>query len=260
MLKKNYYKIIIIVILIILLNLIFPYFFSGIIIPFVNTKKKKSTEVVIAHYKEDLSWVDKYIPKEFKVYIYTKSDQKPNCKREYVHKYLDNVGRCDHTYLYHIHSKYGDNNLAENIIFLPGGCDMFLPFPKKLYLLFTLLNNGVFDFYCPNLNYHFYPEVTDYLMEDLVRNGYCSSHQKNRHKDCTINKFKFDNIQEWLDYFDLKKIKYISFTGIFSIKSKIIYRRSKSFYEKMIKHMDYADSTLNGHFLERSWYTIFNPN
>lgn len=251
--------IITVIILLILLNMIFPFFFSGLFMPLFNLKNKGTTEVVISHYKEDLSWIDKFIPRHFKIYIYTKSNLKPNCKSKYIHEYLKNVGRCDHTYAYHISKKYKKRDFCNNIIFLPGSCDLLYPYPKRFYLFLILLNVGNFNFFNPNLNYHFYPKITNYLLNKDAKNGYCSAHKNNVHKDCSLKKYKFNNIKEWMEHFKIDNIKYITFTGCFVIKSNIIYRREKEYYDDIINHMNYADSTLNGHFLERSWYSIFHP-
>lgn len=257
---KKYLPIIYIISFLILLQIIFPYLIPSLLLPIFNLNKNKNAEVVIAHYKEDLSWVDKYIPKNYKVYIYTKSDEKPNCKRNYIHKYLKNVGRCDHTYLYHIYSNYDRNNFSSNIIFLPGSADLYYPFPKISHLLLILNNISNFDFYCPNINLNFYPFYTNFILKYISEKGYTSAHKNNRHKDSNLKKYKFNNFKEWTNYFNLKEIKYISYQGLFSIKSKVIFKRTKSFYLDLINHVNYDDNTLNGHFLERSWYTIFNPN
>ena len=64
-----------------------------------STKNSYHFDVVVSHYKEDLSWLDHYLPDNCRLFIYSKSNEKPNCKKKYIHKILKNVGRCDHTYL-----------------------------------------------------------------------------------------------------------------------------------------------------------------
>ena len=63
-------------------------------------------------------------------------------------------------------------------------------------------------------------------------------------------------MNEFTDFFGLN-LKTKSKLGIFMIKTNLIYTRPKSYYQKMIKYVDYADNTMNGHFVENSWYTIF---
>lgn len=67
-------------------------------------------DVVIAKYKEDVSWVDGF--KHSKIFIYDKSGE----DNGYIN--LPNVGREAHTYLYHIINNY--DNLSEYVCFLQG--------------------------------------------------------------------------------------------------------------------------------------------
>ena len=41
------------------------------------------------------------------------------------------------------------------------------------------------------------------------------------------------------------------------IRTEIIYNRPKEYYINLRNHLNYADSTINGHFMERSWYSVF---
>jgi hypothetical protein len=77
------------------------------------------TEIVIARYNEDLSWLKK-IPKSIKITVYNKGLDDiikiPNVKYDIIK--LPNVGRESHTYLYHIIHNY--DNLAHKTIFCQG--------------------------------------------------------------------------------------------------------------------------------------------
>ena len=66
-------------------------------------------------------------------------------------------------------------------------------------------------------------------------------------KRCTHNEFRRD--MRWF------------LGGIFAVKNKTIVRRSKQFYEDLMKEFsDGSNHCEVGHFFERSWYLIFNPN
>lgn len=77
---------------------------------------KNNVEIVVARYNEDLSWINEYPFNQFEYIVYNKGDNnnfvKTNVK-EIVR--LPNVGRCDHTYLYHIVANY--DNLSNIIVF-----------------------------------------------------------------------------------------------------------------------------------------------
>ena len=90
----------------------------------------------------------------------------------------------------------------------------------------------------------------------FIKNGYCSSHKSNQHKDCTMIVSKFKNVNEFKQYFDLN-LDYVTYWGMNMIKSKLIYNRSKEFYVQLYNTLNDGDNVLNGHFTERSWYSIF---
>jgi hypothetical protein len=72
-------------------------------------------DIVIAKYKEDISWVNELgqLKEDQSLYIYDKSDEP--CASSIP---LPNVGREAHTFLYHICSRY--NELPKHIMFLQG--------------------------------------------------------------------------------------------------------------------------------------------
>ena len=251
----NIYKkfIVFLIFLLILLYYIFPYIFINLFGIINSTKNKKPLDVVIAHYKEDLSWVDTDLPKNCRIFIYTKSDQKPNCKRKYIHEYLPNIGRDMNTHLYHIVKNY-DKPMSENIIFLPGSCNLF---HKKINLYLLMHNIGKYDFNnCTLTNNYFVKKFDNFLMKIWAKKGYCSSDKNNRHKDCKIIKYKFENFDEFKKYFDLQ-IDYYSFLGMNLIKSKLIHNREKEYYIQLYNVVNNGENVLNGHFIEKSWHSIF---
>ena len=89
------------------------------------------TEIVVARYKENLDWLKKIKKsKDIKITIYNKgvnTDFTIQSPHRIIQ--LDNVGRCDHTYLYHIVHNY--THLADITIFLPGSND--IDYKKKPY-------------------------------------------------------------------------------------------------------------------------------
>ena len=74
----------------------------------------KQIEVVVSWYNEDLSWIANLIQPDYKITIYSKLHN--NHEKYSVFK-LENIGRCDHTYLYHIYYNWDD--LADITLFLP---------------------------------------------------------------------------------------------------------------------------------------------
>jgi hypothetical protein len=98
-------------------------------------------DLVIARYKEPLNWIDEYKDRGFrKIHIYNKSDKEVQCptfakgsRTKCVLHNIENVGVCDHTYLYHIVHSY--DTLADVTIFAPGSADIDF---KNTILDFTI--------------------------------------------------------------------------------------------------------------------------
>ncbi|MEC8064083.1 MAG: DUF3431 domain-containing protein [Pseudomonadota bacterium] len=79
-------------------------------------------DLVVAHYHEDLSWLESYYPLLGHIYLYCKdkdacthglSERIPD--EQITIRYLPNVGREGHTYLYHMIHNYG--NFSRRTIF-----------------------------------------------------------------------------------------------------------------------------------------------
>ena len=106
--------------------------------------------IVIARYKEDLSWIDS-IPSDYNVIIYDKSPA--NSKKIPNAIKLPNVGREAHTYLRYIVDNY--NSLPDVTVFAQGNpfdhCHGFIN------LLGSVPANGYYDFNCINTFVHITP-------------------------------------------------------------------------------------------------------
>jgi len=214
---------------------------------------RSDIDVVISHYKEDLSWVDTLIPKHARVFIYSKSDLYPNCKRNFYHYKLDNIGRCDHTYLYHIiHNYYSKSR--DHILFLPGSCDLWY---KNIQLYLLIYNISNYDFN----NILSVPNNTLWQKYDNINNlnKYCSTHNNNKQTNCELIKYKFNSLEEFGKHFNID-ITHRTHQGMFSIKKHVIYNRTYEYYNDMLNIMNTGDNILNGHFLERCWYNVFITN
>ena len=76
-------------------------------------KVRKSVEIVVAAYKEDLSWLDQV---RHPIIIYNKNDVEPQRNEKIIN--LHNIGRESHTYLHHIIHNY--DCLSDITIFSQG--------------------------------------------------------------------------------------------------------------------------------------------
>ena len=110
--------------------------------------KNKKIVIVVSRYNENLEWLKDDIFKPYPIIIYNKGRNEDFYKPEKLIKIVDvvNVGRCDHTYLYHIINDY--DILHDIIIFLPGSTNIYYKMYKTKHLLFYINQQNKAMFLC----------------------------------------------------------------------------------------------------------------
>ena len=89
---------------------------------------KKGILGVVARYNESLDWMLEVPFNQIQYVVYNKGPNDDFCKTNVVAVVdLPNVGRCDHTYLYHIVKEFAQ--LDDMLVFLPGSCGT--PYKKE---------------------------------------------------------------------------------------------------------------------------------
>ena len=216
----------------------------------------RSVDLVISAYKEDLEWLN-YIPAKFHhVYIYNKGPGMiSGVNIPYTEIKLKNIGRCDHTYLYHIIHNY--DNLADVTIFATGST-YTIPHKKKKFQ-FTLhktleTNNTVF-----------YADRLDNVKKDLYRfqlNNWEATGVKNKGSE-NSNILLHANTRpfgKWYDeHFPNIDIHAVTFGGVFSVSKEHIYNRDIDSYTRLINEFPFHPNPEVGHYFERAWLAIFHP-
>jgi len=221
---------------------------NNIIIYDGKKKDEISIELVIAHYKEDISWVE-LLPEKFKIYVYSKGTEKPNIKRKYIHKFLSNIGRCDHTYLYHIIENF--NNLSDQVIFCTGST---YALSHKWYVFQKIKENiGKYHFYTTKL----FRAHSKYSNFRILK--YCASHKVNlTDSSCDIIRSKYKNLGDYENQMIGKgQIRYITFYGVFSVSKENIKSYPLHIYKKLIEPLKEGDNLEDGHFMERLWAHMY---
>jgi hypothetical protein len=204
---------------------------------------KKKFQIVVARYNEDITWL---LPLKDIVIIYNKGDYNSTLNNFNTIN-IKNYGRESHTYLYHIINHY--ENLSEKIIFFQG-----------------------------KINDHDILEIEDYF----GKNNFIA---KLKELNIDILKKKIEHYGKWKKQFKNGNMKMSLYTpydwltkiiGIeidsksniskvvwganFSLSKELILTKPKIFYENILRYIDYHINPEEGHFLERSWYLIFNNN
>ncbi len=215
----------------------------------------KKIELVIARYNEDLNWLKDDPFNKHTAIVYNKGVNDDFHKTN-VNKIikLENVGRCDHTYLYHIIQNY--DNLADVTIFLPGSADMSYKIEraKRQVLEVEKHNNTVFIGSRHNdvKNHHYNFKLDEWKASDS-RNYSVNSENKLLLAD--IRPFG-----KWYEsHFKDIVVHYVVLSGIFAVSREHIRQHPKSYYEDLIKELSTSSNPEVGHYFERSWNAIFYP-
>ena len=245
------------------------------------TFNKKKTEIVVARYNEDLTWLNPYLSIAT---IYNKGLEDIDNSINII-----NVGRESHTYLYHIINNY--ENLADRTIFFQGGGPSFgYQGAGKGGHLFS--NYSLDDYINSNkkLEYIMTSRIKFDLSKISIRNGY--DKHINIPKPITIqpdSKKKLDFWKPWTNFIGFQNFiekkknqyphslslsqfwnKYISNKypipneiyyaqgAQFSVTREVIQRNPKQFYQQLIKELDYTIDPYQGYYMEWLWFYIFS--
>jgi hypothetical protein len=228
-----------------------------------NINDKNNITIIIARYKEDLSYL---LSDEFKDYpniiIYNKGDEikdKEIIKRCKIVP-LPNVGKCDHTYLHHIIENY--QNLSNVTIFLPGSFYKMEQKRTNAYLVMKKVDetkNTVF----PVINFNV-PVWENELLYNYVEETYVTRYTDNQDSENNKNiKTTLSPIRPygvWFDHnFPNNTCPYVTFMGIFAISKEDIHKHPVEKYKDLISYVDKDLNPEAAFFIERCWVPLFYP-
>jgi hypothetical protein len=241
----------------------FCFLFIIIILLIINSSQlyetfqddNKTIELVIARYNEDLEWTTKEPFNKYKYTVYNKGENE-NFNKTNVNEIIsvDNVGRCDHTYLYHIINNY--NDLADIVVFLPGSLDMSnkIDTAERLINNITNLNKAVFlGTYSDDVKEEFYDFKLDEWQASYGLNADINNETK-------LLKSPTRPFGKWFqkNFGDIK-VNYHCYFGIFSIDRRDIIQNPIPYYQFLIKDLETHSNPEAGHYFERSWAAVFHP-
>ncbi len=235
------------------------YFYKNNIEKYENENKNKIT-IIIARYKEDISYLLNDEFKNYHIIIYNKGNEISN--QEIINKYkiiqLPNVGKCDHTYLHHIIENY--DNISDVTIFLPAS--FYLMDYKKNRGLKVIekaneTNNTVF----PVTNVGSSVLETDYLNNfalDTWKTSFGNNQESNQSYQTKLSPER--PYGKWYEkHFPNNKCPYVCYMGIFAISKEDIHKNPLEKYKSLISYVDDDVNPEAGHFIERAWVSLFYP-
>ena len=217
---------------------------------------KNYVEIVVSRYNEKLEWLDEYPFNQFTYTVYNKGINQEFNKTNVVQIIdLPNVGRCDHTNIYHIVNNY--NNLAPITVFFPGSIDGMLT--KKNNAIKILENikkykTAIFLVsYVNNLKTHF----NNFILDDWVCTN---SENKKLNPESKLSPAILRPFGKWFNYhFGNIIVKYYCIHGILSIHKLDIIKHPLIRYQQLLGTLDKHSNPEVGHYVERSWAALFHP-
>jgi len=213
-------------------------------------------EIVVSRYNENLEWLKEEPFNKYPIICYNKGPNeefyKPNGMKIVT---VENVGRCDHTYIYHIVNNY--DNLSKHIMFLPGSCNMPNKMNKARRWLSEIERTDQPVFIGLQTQEGIQSELKDFQLDD-----WAASDEKNRVLN-PESKLKLSSIRpfgKWFQkFFKDVKAKYYTLGGILGVGKENVMQHPKSYYEDLLQELNDHSNPEVGHYFERSWAAIFHP-
>jgi hypothetical protein len=217
----------------------------------------KSVEVVVARYNEKLTWIKEYPFNHFNYIVYNKGDNN-NFEKSNVKQIINlpNVGRCDHTYLYHIITNY--NKLSDVVVFFTGSINMPHKKNKAKKILENIIKSGYNNSYFIG---SYYNNVKYRLNNFLINHYRCNDPQNYiKNSENILHKCKIRPYGNWYQYFFGNIcVHLVSYGGIFSVDKREIIQHPITRYQRLIETVNKNSNPEAGHYIERSWTAIFYP-
>ena len=212
-------------------------------------------EIIISRFNEDLKWTTRGIFNNYRYIVYNKGDN-DDFEKTNVDKIINlkNVGKCDHTYLYHIIKNY--NDLADILVFLPGSLDLINKNIRATEILDIIKNTGNAVFlgeYYENIKNKF---------ENFCLNNWRSTNNQNfdKNNESMLDLSLIRPFGEWYKYnFDNIIVNFVCYWGIFSLDKRDIIQHPINRYINLINQLNSSSNPEVGHYIERSWAAIFHP-
>jgi hypothetical protein len=200
-------------------------------------------DIVIAHYRENIEWLENLNNSSIRnIFVYSKGRPQILNNNKIIAKQLENIGRESHTYLTYCVEMY--DNLPDFVIFLQGN-------PHGITV-------DVISKWIEELNQNFHHCTNNYKVGNIdwfLNNG--KIYEWGGKTD--VSSF---NVWEWVDtYIDKDTPKNninIFWNACFGVSKAAIKSNSLNKYKHIIEKELNGKNPEAAHFLERSWYYLFN--
>ena len=217
----------------------------------------ENVSIVVSRFNEDLKWTLERPFNHFKYIVYNKGDN-DNFEKTNVVKIvnIENVGKNDHTYLYHIVTNY--DNLTKIIVFFPGSVNIDYKKTKAIQILYNIIKSNYtkayfVGYYQSSIKNSFYDfKLDEWKTSDL------NNFTKNSESKLQLAKIRPYGL--WYTYFFGSTIAHWStWWGVFSIDKRDIVQHPVTRYQTLVELVNKHSNPEAGHYIERSWCAIFYP-
>ena len=211
-------------------------------------------DIVIARYREDISWIRKPEFDCFNKFVYNKGPPDDFGDDTKVFN-IPNVGRECHTFLYHIVENY--DSIADLTVFVPGSCMDELKVTSTKMLLSRVHESG--DTVLPGKWYS--PDVVSVLRNFKIA-SWSGTNDKNREnlpqKKCRAS--LVSPFGSWFkNHFGNVQINVVCFNSMFAVSKSHVRQKPSSHYSLLLNCLNDHSNPEDGHFMERSWQAVFYP-
>jgi hypothetical protein len=216
---------------------------------------KSSIKIIVARYNEKLEWMKESPFNLFRYIVYNKgvNDDFEKCNVDTIIK-LPNVGRCDHTYLYHIVNNY--NNLNDINVFLPGCLNIEFKKNKAKKILYKIIKFKIAHIYAHKVN-NIRQEFNTFTLDNWTS---IDSANRTLNPENKTYPAKLRPYGKWYKYmFGDTKASWVCLHGIFSVHKLDIIKHSINRYIELLNAVAIHSNPEVGHYIERSWAAIFHP-
>lgn len=230
--------------------------------PYIENFNGNNLVIVIARYNENLEWLKESPFNDLHYIVYNKGNNENYYISDKFIKQvqLDNVGRETHTYLSHIIDNY--DNLNSFTIFFPGSIELENRHDRAKQLINDIIEAKYEQdiFACVPFDKPVLEVYSDFTIDN-----YLSSNELNKQANSNAKMLPSEirPFGEWYKttFGDINAdSKCFTKNSMFGIKKDTILLKPKSYYEKLLSHVNSHHNHETVHYFERAWETVFYPH
>lgn len=216
-------------------------------------------ELIIARYNEDLRWTLEEPFCQFRYLVYNKGTNDAFEKSRVLGvRALPNVGRCDHTYLYHLASRY--DQLADIVVFLPGSLHMGNKRDTAVRLLNWIAAHRRAAVVDANRTRDVYELFRDFTIDEW---GASDPQNRALNAETRIEPARLRPFGRWFcHHFGSRPGNRVPLwwnRGLFSVSKWDVLKRPRELYWQLVDATGQHSNPETAHYMERAWGALFHP-